>query len=440
MAKLRAIIILLGDVAVLYGALTLTLVLRYGTNYFRQAFSDHLTPFSLIFAIWILIFYLNDLYNYPKLKDKTLLFKTILTAVVVNFFISIILFYLLTPLFLLTPKTNLIVFTFLFAIFDFAWRLTTLKTFIGGLPRVRLLILGDSIAINEIISYLNANPQIGYDVALWLKKDIKNQDLRNLRESIVRDKIEIIILPPYLLNKDPELVKLIYQLLPMKIGVTTSTDFFETIFSKTPLEETEESWFIEKITARRRFYDPAKRIIDVILGIVLFIVFLPLMLISAVLIKLVSEGPVFYRQARAGRNGAPFVLCKFRTMRINHGGPLWTVKNDERLTFIGKVLRRSHLDELPQIYNILKGDISFVGPRPERQELAEQYSQLPYYEIRHIVKPGLTGWAQLNYRPSASLEEAYEKLKYDIYYVKNRSLFLDFLILLKTIKHFFISH
>lgn len=440
MAKLRAIIILLGDVAVLYGALTLTLILRYGTNYFGQSFSDHLTPFSLIFAIWILIFYLNDLYNYPKLKDKTLLFKTILTAVGVNFFISIILFYLLTPLFLLTPKTNLIVFAFLFTIFDFAWRLTIIKTFVGGLPRIRLLILGDSIAISEIISYLNVNPQIGYDVALWLKEDIKNQDLRSLRESIVKNKIEIIVLPSYLLNKDPELAKLIYQLLPLKIEATTSTDFFETIFSKAPLEELKESWFIESVTARRHFYDAVKRIIDAVLGSVLFILFLPLMIFSALLIKCTSRGPIFYKQTRAGENGAPFVLYKFRTMRTDQQGPLWTLKNDKRLTLVGKFLRRTHLDELPQIYNILKGDISFVGPRPERQELAEQYSQLPYYEIRHIVKPGLTGWAQLNYRPSASLKEAYEKLKHDVYYVKNRSLFLDFLILLKTIKHFFISH
>ena len=127
-------------------------------------------------------------------------------------------------------------------------------------------------------------------------------------------------------------------------------------------------------------------------------------------------------------------------MKTGEKGPLWTEEKDKRLTFIGKILRYTHLDELPQLFNILKGNISFIGPRPERSELAEMYSSLPHYEIRHIIKPGLTGWAQVNYKPSASLEEAHEKLQYDIYYIKNRSLFLDFLIILKTIKYIFISH
>ena len=126
-------------------------------------------------------------------------------------------------------------------------------------------------------------------------------------------------------------------------------------------------------------------------------------------------------------------------MKINEPGPLWTDKNDKRLTWIGKILRYTHLDEIPQLYNILKGEMSLIGPRAERKELTELYGQIPYYEIRHIIKPGLTGWAQVNYKPSASVEEAAEKLQYDIYYIKNRSLILDFLILLKTIKYLFVS-
>ena len=127
-------------------------------------------------------------------------------------------------------------------------------------------------------------------------------------------------------------------------------------------------------------------------------------------------------------------------MKININGPLATEKNDSRIFPIGKILRYTHLDELPQLFNILKGDIFFIGPRPESSELVEIYKKLPYYEIRHIIKPGLTGWAQVNYKPSASLEEAFEKLQYDIYYIKNRSLILDLLILIKTIRYIFISH
>ncbi|MCL5004808.1 MAG: sugar transferase [Patescibacteria group bacterium] len=141
-----------------------------------------------------------------------------------------------------------------------------------------------------------------------------------------------------------------------------------------------------------------------------------------------------------GKNDFPFTLYKFRTMKIGVNGPLATEKNDKRVFFVGKILRFTHLDELPQLWNILKGDISFIGPRPESSDLVEIYKKLPYYEIRHIIKPGLTGWAQVNYKASASPEEAHEKLRYDIYYIKNRSLVLDFLILLKTIKYIFVSH
>jgi lipopolysaccharide/colanic/teichoic acid biosynthesis glycosyltransferase len=178
---------------------------------------------------------------------------------------------------------------------------------------------------------------------------------------------------------------------------------------------------------------------DFLFGVIFFVIFSPIMFLNACLIKLTSPGPILYSQKRMGQNGRSFILHKFRTMRQEEGGALWTTENDHRITFVGKILRASHLDELPQLWNIIRGDISFIGPRAERLELAEYYSQLPYYEIRHIIKPGFTGWAQVNYRPSASLEEALEKLKYDIYYIKNRSLLLDLLIIIRTIRLFFSS-
>ena len=167
--------------------------------------------------------------------------------------------------------------------------------------------------------------------------------------------------------------------------------------------------------------------LDVVLSVILIIVFLPLMLLIAVLIKLNSKGPIIYKHERMGINDKSFILYKFRIMIANHNGPLVTEKNDPRLTFIGKIIDYTHLNEIPQLFNILKGDMSFIGPRPESSKLVEIYKKLPYYEIRHIIKPGLTGWAQVNYKPSASLEEAFEKLQYDIYYIKNRSWYWIFL-------------
>jgi len=181
----------------------------------------------------------------------------------------------------------------------------------------------------------------------------------------------------------------------------------------------------------------AKKCDALFLAFIFSVVFLPIAALIAVLIKITSKGPVIFKQQRMGKNDKIFWLYKFRTMRIEMEGPLWTTENDNRLTPIGKILRFSHLDEIPQLINVLKGNIAFVGPRAERIELVEQYKKLPYYEIRHIIKPGFTGWAQISYRPSASLEEAFEKLKYDIHYIKNRSLFLDLLIIFKTVRLLF---
>ena len=161
-------------------------------------------------------------------------------------------------------------------------------------------------------------------------------------------------------------------------------------------------------------------------------------------IKLDSRGPVFYKQKRVGRIGKVFEIIKFRTMRQDaekSTGAVWAADNDPRITKIGMFLRKTRIDELPQLWNILKGEMSLVGPRAERPEFhAILKKDVPFYEERYLIKPGLSGWAQINFRPSASFEEAHEKLCYDIYYIKNRSFFLDLLIILKTIKYVFASH
>ena len=429
MTNAKKIIILLGDILILYGALLLTLIFRYGLNYFGESFYAHLKPFSLIFVIWLVTFYLADLYKEKQLKISPATIQVFILAIIISVVSSVILFYLFPSFFKMTPKTNLAIFSLIFGILDLGWRIILVKIYISRGLKDRLLIIGDSPIIDEVINYLKNNPQIGYDVTA--KNDINH--------IIARDKINTIIIQAHL-KKDPEIIKIIYQLLSSKIAVMDFATFYEMIFQKVPLEELEESWFIEKITTRRHLYDAIKKIIDIGLSLFLLIILLPLILIIAILTKLSArQGPVIYKQERVGAKNKFFTLYKFGTMRVDQG-PLWTLKNDKRLTLLGRFLRYTHLDEIPQLYNILKGDISFIGPRAERRELAELYKQLPYYEIRHIIKPGLTGWAQLNYKPSASLEEAREKLQYDIYYIKNRSLILDVLILIKTIRLLFISN
>jgi len=437
--KLKITLIFLGDIAILYGSLTLTLLIRYGQANFYDSFGAHLKPFSVIFILWILILYLSDLYSDKFLKNNLETARIFSISIAINIFLSVAAFYAFEPFFQLTPKTNLLIFSLIFGVGGYFWRIILSKFFIAKGIQKQVLIIGASPIISFIIEHLKNNPQTGYNIKLWIKEPLSEKKFPELSANIIDNKIETIITESHI-KKDSSAAKIIYRLLPLGIQIIDLADFYELLFQKVPLKELEETWFIEQITTSRKLYEIAKRFLDIVLSLILNIIFLPLTIGIAFLIKFTSSGPIIYKQERIGKNDKPFILYKFRTMKINHSGPLWTAEKDVRLTFVGKILRYTHLDEIPQLYNILKGSISLIGPRPERSELAKHYSQLPYYEIRHIIKPGLTGWAQLNYKPSSSLEEAQEKLQYDIYYVKNRSLFLDFLIILKTIKYIFISH
>lgn len=180
-----------------------------------------------------------------------------------------------------------------------------------------------------------------------------------------------------------------------------------------------------------------KRVFDIVISVLLLLVTAPLMLATALLIKLDSPGPVFYRQERVGQNGAGFMVMKFRSMRTDaekDGKPRWASANDDRVTRLGQVIRRLRIDELPQLINVLRGQMSLVGPRPERAFFVEQLlQQIPYFAVRHSVKPGVTGWAQVRYQYGATVEDSQEKLQYDLYYVKNHSLFLDLVVLFETV-------
>jgi exopolysaccharide biosynthesis polyprenyl glycosylphosphotransferase len=187
-----------------------------------------------------------------------------------------------------------------------------------------------------------------------------------------------------------------------------------------------------------KFLFTAKRAVDVLSAVVGLIVSSPIWPLLAILVKIDSPGPVLYRQVRVGFLENPFVLYKFRTMKHDaesETGAIWAQENDSRLRPIGKFLRKTRLDELPQLFNVLKGEMSFVGPRPERPEFVEQLNELlPFYAKRNFIKPGITGWAQINYPYGSSVEDAYEKLCYDLYYFKNMTLLTDVLIVLQTFK------
>jgi len=248
---------------------------------------------------------------------------------------------------------------------------------------------------------------------------------------------EIVLAPDYHPSDNETKTLVDYRL--AGLPVRTFADFWEYYWNKVPIESVKDDWFyfsqgfsVVSNGISQRF----KRAIDVVLSALMLILSFPIVSFCSLLVVMTSKGPAFFKQIRVGENGKTFVIYKLRTMVENaeSGGAQWAAKNDARITPLGRFLRSSRLDELPQLWNVLKGDMSMVGPRPERPEFTGSLSKnIPYYDLRNLVKPGLTGWAQVKYPYGASEEDALRKLEYDLYYIKHQSIFFDFNILIRTV-------
>lgn len=227
------------------------------------------------------------------------------------------------------------------------------------------------------------------------------------------------------------------------ISIEEGIAFYERLTGKLLIERTYPSFLIFSNGFRKSSIDSVvKSALDYSLSFICLVILLPIMALIALATKIDSSGPVFYRQERVGRNGEAFMLLKFRSMKEGaekETGPIWAQENDERMTRVGKIIRKLRLDEIPQMINVLKGEMSFVGPRPERAHFVKYLKdEIPFYEKRLSVKPGITGWAQIEYPYGASNKDALEKLKYDLYYIKNMSLLFDLVIIFRTVKSVFL--
>lgn len=439
--KIKALILVAGDLAALYVALALTLAVRTSPGQAAALFAQqHVAPFTVMFVFWIIVFYIAGLYDIRRMRNTLEFFKTLCLAIVINAAFSVAFFYLV-PIFGITPKVTLFLFLMLFTGLELSWRPWFNRRIARGEASIRIILVGEGETANLINEVIAQNPQMGYEVRTWFNESTDKLEAEQLHEAIRTHRAHMILIPRSL-KQNSQLINLFYALLSTGVEVKDFPNFYEDLFRKVPLSELEESWFLEHLTEHQKYYDPIKRLLEFFGALALQIVLLPLEIIIALLVKLTSPGPAIYAQQRVGRSGQLFTLYKFRTMYKNAEarGVQWSQANDTRVTPLGKFLRATHLDELPQLVNILRGDLSFVGPRPERPEFVDLLKEaIPHYQLRHLVAPGLTGWAQVNYRYGASVEDAMEKLQYEIYYLKNRSLTLDLAIILKSVKLFFVS-
>lgn len=442
----RRILLIFGDSILYYGALYVALWLRYGSVSQIQLVT-HLVPFSIGFAFWLLAAYIGGLYELGTLKNTPQFRGTVISLLGFLFGFLVLMFYT-TPSLEIEPKTILVLFIAIFGVSLLIWRYGANRLLLARTIKTQILLLGSNRSIEEVYAHLEKNPQLGYEVALWLKDGLQNKTGKELRQMVEDKKIGLIVVPAHI-KKQARAARIAYQNLIQGTPVMSLADFYQQIFRRISLPELEEVWFLDNLALRQRSYQLVKRIIEASVAFSMIVVALPFMLCIALLIMLTSRGPAIYIQRRVGQGGIPFNLYKFRSMYAtadknpdaNASKPIWSSgSNDNRITFVGRILRATHLDELPQLYNILVGNMSFVGPRPERPEFDKELEQdIPFYELRYLVKPGITGWAQINYPYGASVEDAYQKLQYDIYYLTRRSPILDVLIVIKTLKRFFVQ-
>lgn len=421
--KVKKFLLLVGDLICVYLALILVFKIRFSQESLNSLlFKIHLKSFSLLFLFWFLVFYIAHFYELKEAGDKKKILKLLPLLQLVNFILGIILFYFYP---IITPKTNLFLVVFFSLIFLSIWRWFFAFWLIKK-PYLKIIFYGDNREIKELINHLQNNPQLGYCVVAQIKN----------YEEVFSYSVDLLVVPN-LFNQD-FWKKIVPDFFFKNIELRDLVDFYEEVFKKIPLFAIEENWFLINFkNFRKEFFQLSKRIFDIIFALFWLGISLPLWPIIALLIKLDSAGPIFYIHERVGEKGQVFKIIKFRTMVANAKeiGPHWTEKGDKRITSFGKFLRKTHLDELPQLINILKGEMSFVGPRPEEKELVELYTQkIPFYRLRHLVKPGIVGWAQLNYPHGASIEDAIQKLQYDFYYLKHRSFWLDLSIILRTLR------
>ena len=442
----RKVLLRLMDILAALGSLYLVGVF-FKFDYFR------LEPSNVV-GIVVLIVYLSifgtvfELYFLPKtVKFQKMLKNTILTVSVT------VLFYLLTPYYTpLLPENRLqIIFFFLSMVIGISlWR--WLYVTVISAPRFykKVLVVGDSFDIHNIITNLeSADPNykiVGYvntepmSIGEVVSADAQRFSQDNIVETISNNGIsEIIVASSYTDGVTVKIYDQLINLLESGFPIREYMQVYEDITQRVPVQHVDKDfyrYFPFSRSSQNKFYKFIHRLFDILLsivGIACIVVILPLVFLGNLL---GNRGPLFYTQSRIGLNGKAFRIIKFRTMILNaeKNGAVWAQKNDTRVTNFGRFLRKSRIDEAPQFFNIFLGEMSVIGPRPERPVFVRELSkEIPFYETRHIVKPGLTGWAQVMGTYTSSEEGSLEKLQYDLYYIKHRNLFMDLSIILKTI-------
>jgi sugar transferase (PEP-CTERM system associated) len=445
----RMALLLFAEALLLFGGLIVAVYVRLGAVDAEDALigRNGFYKAALATVFCLASFYLFDLYDFVVMHDRRELVLRLLQALGLAWVALALIFYAM-PQAMIGRGVSLISLP-LALLLMVGWRLAI--HWVLGHPELgeRILIVGSGPFAIEIARETLGRPDAGFRVVGFVDNDpaLVGKSLINPKVigltselgSLVRseniDRIVVAIGDRRGQFPTQELLRLS---LSGDVSIEESASFYERLTGRVLLDMIRPSWLIFSSRGRRaRINELVRTIMHRIVALFGAILSLPIVIVTAILIKIESRGPILYKQERVGKNGRVFTLMKFRSMRTDaeKDGPMWARTADERMTRVGRVIRKIRVDEIPQFWNILRGEMNFVGPRPERPHFIAQLAQeIEYYEQRHLIAPGLTGWAQIKYPYGASIEDARQKLQYDLYYIKNQSITLDTTIMFETIK------
>jgi lipopolysaccharide/colanic/teichoic acid biosynthesis glycosyltransferase len=441
------LILIVGDIIFFLVALWVTLLFRYLAIPDADLLSAHIGPFLIISTVWLFIFYLSGLYDKHTVFLKSLLFARIINTQVVNILVAALLF-LIIP-FGIAPKTNLVIYLFVSTALITWWRMSAFR-FISPKTKYRAILIADGKEAITLVDEINNNDRYNYSFHRLIDEETARatpEFEKKLIKLIEKERIDIIVANPngeYIAAVLPKLFDMAF--IKFELTFLDFYKVYEDTFDKVPLSALQYEWFIAHVShSKSLVYDASKRLVDIVGSILLGAIFLILLPFIYTAMRIEGRGDLFISQERIGQLNKPVTVYKIRTMTENRSASATWTNEDEKegnqVTKVGAVLRKLSIDEIPQVWTILKGDMSLIGPRNDIKGLGERLAtEIPYYNIRNFVKPGVTGWAQThqyymgdNISPQ-SLEETKERLSYDLYYVKNRSFLLDVEVALRTIK------
>jgi sugar transferase (PEP-CTERM system associated) len=445
----RTVLLILAEAMLLFGGMIIAVYMRLATfdaDYeLIEKHGFYKAAFATVFCL--AAFYLYDLYDFVIMHDRRELVLRLIQALGLAWMALALAFYAM-PVLMIGRGVSLIALPLALGLMV-GWRLSI--HWLLGHPHIgeRILIVGSGEMAVETAREALERRDAGYRIIGFtdndpelLGKSLINPRVigltNNLMEIVKRENVDRIVVAMGERRGQFPVEQLLQLSLSGDVFIEECASFYERVTGRVHLKMMRPSFMIFSGRGRQAklnsFFRVAMHRGVAFIGAILS---LPIAIVTAILIKLESGGPVLYRQERVGKNGRTFTLMKFRSMRVDaeKNGPVWAQDGDDRTTRVGRIIRRIRVDEIPQFWNILRGDMNFVGPRPERPHFIKQLAEeIPYYEQRHLIAPGLTGWAQIKYPYGASIEDARQKLQYDLYYIKNQNLLLDAAILFETVK------